>query len=316
MGRTTDGDEPELPAVSELPGVSEDGQRERPGAPESGQVPESGPRERLRAELLALREGLDVPEAVGATMAERVLAQIVAEGVPVPVRRPTGRLERARAWWRGHIRAGIAALSGLLVVLVLTPPVRAAVVEWFDLGGVEVRWVPGTPGGAPAQGARGPGCGIPLSMADAVRRAEFRPVVPDVLGDPDSVAVTGLPEGRSMVTLCWKEGGRTIRLDAFAAGLDPYFTKQVRVPPEWVELHRGGTDEDLGGRAGDPGGAAWFAEPHRLEFMMVGEDGDRWIRTERTAGPTLLWMRDARMTFRLEGVDDMARAREIAESTL
>ncbi|MFJ3701116.1 MULTISPECIES: hypothetical protein [Streptomyces] len=283
---------------------------ERPGRPDDGQ------RARLRAELLALREGLEVPEAAGATMAERVLAQIVAEGVPVPVREPLGRLERVRAWWRGHVRVWVAALSGVLVVLVLTPPVRAAVVEWFDFGGVEVRWVPGAPGGTPAEEAHGPGCGVPLPMPDAVRRAGFRPVVPDALGAPDSVAVTGLPEGRSMVTLCWKEGGRTIRLDAFAAGLDPYFTKQVRVPPEWVELHPGGAGAGLDGRAGGLEGAAWFAEPHRLEFMMVGEDGDRWIRTERTAGPTLLWMRDARMTFRLEGVDDVARAREIAESTL
>ncbi|MFD6277551.1 hypothetical protein ACFWFI_18560 [Streptomyces sp. NPDC060209] len=285
-------------------------------APERPGWPDGGRRERLRAELAALREGLDVPDTDGATMAERVLAQIVAEGAPVAALKPAGRVERFRTWWRGHLRILAAALSGLLVVLVLTPPVRAAVVEWFDFGGVEVRWTPGSPGDPPAKEARGPGCGVPLAMPEAVRRAGFRPVVPDALGTPDTVAVAGLPEGRSMVTLCWKEDGRTIRLDTFASGLDPYFTKQVRIPPEWVELHRGGRGDSLDGQAGGPTDGAWFAEPHLLEFMMIGEDGDRWIRTERTAGPTLLWMRDGRMTFRLEGVDDVERAREIAESTL
>lgn len=55
-------------------------------------------RARLRAELLALGRGMEVPEPEGGglTMAERVLAQIVAEAVPVPVPVPPGRLERAR----------------------------------------------------------------------------------------------------------------------------------------------------------------------------------------------------------------------------
>ncbi|MFJ8975848.1 hypothetical protein [Streptomyces sp. NPDC102282] len=277
--------------------------------------PEDGRRARLRAELMALGGGPGAQETDGATMAERVMAQIVAEGVPVPVREPAGRLERIRAWSRRHLRVLAAAGSGLLVVLVLTPPVRAAVVEWFEFGGVEVRWAPDPPDGLPGREAGGPDCGAPVSMPEAVRRAGFRPVVPGALGSPDTVAVTGLPEGRSMVTLCWQEDGRAIRLDAFTAGLDPYFTKQVRTKPQWLELEQ--VDGAEGRRtAGGASAAAWFAEPHLLEFMMIGEDGDRWVRTERTSGPTLLWMRDGRMTFRLEGVDSPARAREIAESTL
>lgn len=304
--------------------------RDEPGGPGG---PEDGRRARLRAELTKLGGGLDVPETDGATMAERVLAQIVAEAVPVPVREPGGHMARIRAWSRRRLRILAAAFSGLLVVLVLTPPVRAAVVEWFDFGGVEVRWVPDAPGGRPGQEAGEPGCGVPLTMSEAVRRAGFRPVVPDGLGPPATVAVTALPEGHSMVTLCWSEGGRTISLDAFAAGLDPYFTKQVRTRPQWLELNRGdGADADgadstdradgqaeQADRAGQDRGrsdGAWFAEPHLLEFMMIGEDGRRWVRSERTAGPTLLWMRDGRMTFRLEGVDSMEQARAIAGSTL
>ncbi len=91
--------------VETVPGRTTDGvDPERPGLPEDGR------RERLRAELMALREGLDVPDTDGATMAERVLAQILAEAVPKPVRGPTGGMERARAWWPG--RKGCARSSG------------------------------------------------------------------------------------------------------------------------------------------------------------------------------------------------------------
>lgn len=284
-------------------------------------------RARLRAELLALGRGLDVPETDGRTMAERVLAQIVAEAAPTPVRETPGLRERTGAWFRRRARMLTAVLSGLLIVLVLTPPVRAAVVEWFDFGGVQVRYAPsaeppGRVGASRAPGAGGtggpaasgtppdavPDCTASVPMAEAARRAGFRPVVPGELGEPDAVAVTGLPEGRWMVTLCWHERGRNVRLDEFAADLDPYFTKQVRVLPQWLELGTG----DAGTRVT----GLWFAQPHALDFWMVGKDGVRWVRSERTAGPTLLWVRGGRTTLRLEGVASQERARAVAESTL
>ncbi|MFE2090773.1 hypothetical protein [Streptomyces sp. NPDC059460] len=265
-------------------------------------------RARLRAELLALGRGMEVPEPEdgGLTMAERVLAQIVAEAAPVPVPIPPGRLERAGAWARRRGRLMAAALSGLLIVLVLTPPVRATVADWFDFGGVDVRYDPSAP--VPARpGAPVPGCGTPVTTEEAARRSGFRPVVPGALGAPDAVSVSGLPEGRWMVTLCWQEEGRTIRLDEFAAPLDPYFTKQVREQPEWLKVAdgRGGAVDGL-----------WFARPHVLRFGMVDGDGVRWSRSQRTAGPTLLWVKDGRMTLRLEGVASRERARSVAGSAL
>lgn len=267
-------------------------------------------RARLRAELLALGRGMDVPErdpqSDGLTMAERVLAQIVAEAVPVPVPVPPGRLERAGAWVRRRVRLLVAALSGVLVVLVLTPPVRATVADWFDFGGVEVRYDPSAP--APERpGAPVPGCGTPVTLSEAARRSGFRPVVPTALGAPEAVAVTGLPEGRSMVTLCWREDGRTVRVDEFLSALDPYFTKQVREQPEWLEI------DDGHGRRVD---GLWFARPHVLRFGMVDGDGIRWTRSQRTAGPTLLWVQGDRLTLRLEGVDARERARTVARSAL
>jgi hypothetical protein len=294
-------------------GADDAGRPERPTGPDRPE-PDGG-RARLRADLMALGRGLDVPTTDGATMAERVLAQIVAEALPMPVREPPGRLERIRAWARRHARILAAALSGVLVVLVLTPPVRAAVVDWFDFGGVEVRYVPdGSQGPDSPDGpdTRGPACGEPVPMAEAARRAGFRPVVPGSLGAPDTVAVTGLPEGRSMVTLCWREGGRTIRLDEFASSLHPYFAKQVRTHPEWLRLNTASSDSG----DSDPVVGLWFAEPHLLQLVMLDENGVRWTRSERTAGPTLLWVRGEQVTLRLEGVGSRERARAVAESTL
>ncbi|WP_392672167.1 hypothetical protein [Streptomyces sp. LN785] len=63
-------------------------------------------RARLRAELLALGRGIGVPgpEDDGLSMAERVLAQIVGEAVPVPVPVFPGRLEQGVAWARRRAR--------------------------------------------------------------------------------------------------------------------------------------------------------------------------------------------------------------------
>ncbi|MFF1920981.1 hypothetical protein ACFVW8_10470 [Streptomyces sp. NPDC058221] len=281
---------------------------------------ERGPRDRpergddragLRAELRALGRGLEVPGCDGPTMAERVLAQIVAEAVPVPVPVDPGRAERVRGWMRRRARLLSAALSGLLVVLVLTPPVRAAVADWFDFGGVEVRYDPSGPAAA-GPGSPVPGCDAPVTAAEAARRAGFRPVVPTTLGVPAAISVTRLPEDRSMVTLCWREDGRTIRLDEFASALDPYFTKQVREQPEWLKVSDG---DGHGGEEGDEVDGLWFARPHVLRFGMVTTDGTRWTRSQRTAGPTLLWVEDGRVTLRLEGVSSPDRALEIAGST-
>jgi hypothetical protein len=116
------------------------------------------------------------------------------------------------------------------------------------------------------------------------------------------------------VSLCWREGGHTVRVDEYPARLDPGFVKTVREPPEWLSL--GGTVSPDGIQ--DP--ALWFARPHLLSFWLVGADGDRYTREERTAGPTLLWTHavggvpGGDLTFRLEGVGSKGRAVEIAKS--
>ncbi|MEV2216186.1 hypothetical protein AB0H86_33015 [Streptomyces sp. NPDC050997] len=266
-------------------------------------------------ELRALGRSLDPAGAAGSeSMVERVLAQIIAERIPAPVAEPPRagageRLRAARRWTRARWRSLTATLCGLLAILALTPPVRAAVLDWFDFGGVEVRY---DPSAVPSAGAEVPGCGRSLSFAQAERRAGFAPLVPRTLGLPDAVTVTGEPRGRFVMSLCWHERGRTIRLDEFAASLDITFTKTVREQPEWVEL---GTEPSTTGMSDL---ALWFPRPHVLSFWLVGADGGRYTREERTAGPTLLWTHGGAggpdVTLRLEGVAPKSRVTDIAKS--
>ncbi|MEU6801771.1 hypothetical protein [Streptomyces neyagawaensis] len=262
----------------------------------------------LPAELRALGRSLDRPaddrDDGDETMVERVLRQILAEQVPTPVPEPPvarGRLRAVRRWLRLRWRALTAALCGLLTALVLTPPVRAAVADWFRFGGVEVRY---DPSATPSPGARVPGCPDAVSLAEAGRRAGFPPLVPEALGAPDAVSVTGAPKGRSVITLCWRERGRVIRLDEYAARLAPEYAKTVagEQDVEWVELGPGWYE------------ALWFPRAHLLRFWMYSEDGSRFTRSERTAGPTLLWAQEGEFTLRLEGVDSRTRAEKIARS--
>lgn len=241
----------------------------------------------LRRELQELGRGLDVPAPSPDSVAEQVLARLVREGVATPM--PTHR-SRARAWLRARRKAWAALLAGILLVLVVTPPVRAAVAEWFDFGGVVVRHDPSaTPGAGsppPVQGR--------MSLDAAGRKAGFGPLVPEVLGAPQGVE---MPSGERVVSMSWQRDGRTIRLDQFRATLDMGFLKSVGETARFAEVK---------GRQ-----ALWFAEPHRLELR--DEEGRTLPDSVRSAGPTLVWQHDD-VTLRLEGVASMDRAIEIAES--
>ncbi|MEV1024487.1 hypothetical protein [Streptomyces sp. NPDC050264] len=255
----------------------------------------------LPDELRSLGRLLEGPEGAGETMAERVLRQILAERVPTPVAEPQGPrrlLRRIRRWARMRWRALVAALCGVATIVVFTPPVRAAVTEWFSFGGVEVHY---DPSAAPSAAAHVPDCGGSVSLEQAVRRAGFEPLFPSELGTPDAITVTRERGDRALLTLCWQDGDRTIRLDEYPAYLDLAFTKTVPVRPRWVTV-----DGDTG---------LWFEREHRLSFWMYDEHGERWARSARAAGPTLLWRRGSDLTLRLEGVTSADEALKIAKST-
>ena len=71
-------------------------------------------------------------------LAERVLVRVRTEEA-----RQRGRLSTWWGWLTSSRRRLVAALvAALLIGLVLTPPVRAAVVEWLRIGGVLIRSAP------------------------------------------------------------------------------------------------------------------------------------------------------------------------------
>lgn len=135
-----------------------------------------GEQEDLPEELRALGRGMRVPDVDGGTMAERVLAQLLADAAPVPsAPAPASvpaRPVRLRLLLRRRWRVLAAGLSGLLVVLVLTPPVRAAVADWFDFGGVQVRY---DPKARPGARAPVPGCADPMPIGRGEGRPEAGP---------------------------------------------------------------------------------------------------------------------------------------------
>ena len=175
-------------------------------------------------------------------------------------------------------------MAGLLVLIAgasLTPPVRAAVAEWLNIGGVQAQPVGTGPSVAP------PAPGVPghLSLEEAARVAGFSPAVPKALGTP-----TGVEASEGFVAIGW--GG--VRLEQFRAEVSPMYIKKYYDTIDFVSEVNG----------------YWFKAPHEL----VLEDKDGKERSIRVAGPTLVWVRDG-VTFRLEGVTDEARAVELARGT-
>ncbi len=254
-------------------------------------------RRRVEEELRQLRSRMSVPDVDGPTMAERVLAQLIAEHVPTPVPQPPSRRERLRGWLRMH-RARIgAALAGLLVVAVLTPPVRAAVADWLNFGGVAVRHDPSAPVPTPSPV---PGCGQGLTVDDAARKAGFEPMLPTELNGQPTAAVSG---DRKVISLCWRAAdGSVIRLDQMKARIDPIFWKTTRAPYTHVTVPGAGEGQ-------------WIPEPHKLRIDLLGPDDKPYATTVRTAGPTLLWEKTGNgLTLRLEGIDLQDRAVEVAAS--
>jgi hypothetical protein len=229
--------------------------------------------EQLADELRALGRSAVVPP-VADGLATAVLEAVAKQ----PVRRTLAEVVRSR--WR----ALVALLALLVAGAVVVPPVRAAVAEWLNIGGVEARPVGTGPSTAPEPPAAGGG----LRLSEAGQRAGFLPTVPSALGSPDQLAVND-----GVVVMSWETSGGVVRLEQFQGELSPLYVKKYYSSLEYVEV--------IGGY--------WFSTPH--ELLLVDKAGVE--RTQRVAGPTLVWLHGG-VTFRLEGVPDKVRATEIALS--
>jgi hypothetical protein len=235
----------------------------------------------LARDLAALGRRADVP-APGAGLATAVLDRLPE--------RPEGV---ARRLGIGLPRRRIAlVVVAVLLGLLATPPVRAAVADWFGFGGVRIErgdsQVPTTDVSAPT---------VPpsVSLTEAAAAVDFPVSVPVELGEPAGVEVSG---DQRVVSMSWttdEEG--VFRLDQFDATLD---FSVLKVAPEVSYAEVDGTD------------ALWFDEPH--EVALLEPDGTQVTHSARLAGHTLIWQQGG-VTLRLEGEMDLGRAVEIAEST-
>jgi hypothetical protein len=166
--------------------------------------------------------------------------------------------------------------------------VGATIREWLGFHGVAVT------SGDPVSGSPTvPAASGDADLEDAAALAGFEPVVPEALGAPDAVEVTG--DG-AVVSLSWTTDGRTVRLDEFRGSIEPLFWKTA---PDAENATVSGRD------------ALWIPEPHRV--TVVSPDGDVRHLPSRLAAPTLVWLHGD-LTLRLEGDLDLAGATDIAES--
>lgn len=227
----------------------------------------------LHDELRTLGREMDAGSLDTDALARAVLDRLPAE--------QPGLAKAFQLRWR----AGVAAAASVLLVLALTPPVRAAVADWLGIGGVAVRPGPEL-SSAPTLEVQ-----QRLTLDQARELVEFEPVLPDPLGPPDAVDVSA---DHRLLSLGWSLEAGLVRLDEFDR---PHFVKSVAASPERI---------DLGGGAI----ALWFADPHGL--LTVDKDG-RERPDARPAGPTLVWEVGG-VTLRLEGLD-RDRATEVARAT-
>jgi hypothetical protein len=246
------------------------------------------------AELDALEEEL---RALGRTLVVAPPPDDLVEQVLTRLP-PQRRLRRPLAWLRARRRRLVAVIIAVVILgLGLTPPVRAAVVEWLRIGGVLIRTEPPVSGPS-ATPQPPPRTGQPVSLTEARSLVHFPVGVPSALGMPDRITVS---EDRRVVSMDWGHGAGQVHLDQFDGQLSWLFVKRAREPVKVTTVN--GHD------------AVWFPTAHEVSY--VDRDGQERTEQSRIAGPCLIWERSAdRMliTARLEGNLEQTEAVRVAES--
>jgi hypothetical protein len=188
--------------------------------------------------------------------------------------------------WRGRVAVAVVAM---LVALLATPPVRAAVADWFGFAGVIVQHGPVDAEDAPPP----PAVEGEMTVEEAAGLVDFTPQVPAELGEPDAVDVS---DDRVIVSMSWSTASGVVRLDQFDGRLDFGIAK---TSPEVQYAQVGDTD------------ALWFERPH--EVVILDDQDQPRTETARLAGHTLIWPA-GNVTLRLEGDLSLERAVEIGAS--
>jgi hypothetical protein len=243
--------------------------------------------DRLEEELRALSQTL-VVDPPRDDLVEQVLTRL-------PPRR---RWPRPVAWLMARRRRLVAVIIvAVLFGLGLTPPVRAAVVEWLRIGGVLIRTEPRTAGPSPTPQPP-PRTGRTVTLAEARDLVNFPVGVPATLGTPDRITVS---DDRRIVSMDWGSGAGQVHLDQFDGQLSWLFLKRARDPVTVVAV--------------DGRDAVWFATAHEVAY--IDRSGLERTEQSRIAGPCLIWERSpggTLVTARLEGNIAQTEAVKVAES--
>lgn len=187
---------------------------------------------------------------------------------------------RALAPRRHSLRRSLALAFAVLVlaaaVALAVPPARSAILDFFGIGGVEIRRVetlPRLPAERSAPGVR-------VTLAEARNHVDFDLVV------PKGYRSVYLAQGEGIVTFAWPD-----RLLMELRGNEPLLKKVLQQDSSiaWVDVN------------GNPG--VWIEGARHGLYLPGGE--------ARLAGNTLIWVREG-VTYRLEGVLTRARALALA----
>lgn len=195
--------------------------------------------------------------------------------------RVLARLERpARRWWVVPAVAALAAAGALLAI----PQTRAAILDFFRIGGVEVQRVETQPR-API---RPPALGREVSFEVAQRAVDF-----PLLAPSSSIAYVDGP----MVNLRW----RRYVLSQWRGEQLPFAQKQLGPQSQLVGVEvRGAT-------------GIWITGARHEIIYRDPATGDVVAKSRRSVGNVLIW-EAAGITYRLEGARTLADARAVARN--
>jgi hypothetical protein len=215
------------------------------------------------------------------------------------------RSARSRRWRRGRLQPAWAllVLALILAALLSVPPVRAALVDWLQIGAVRIWLVEPTPLPSPATTpAPTP---IPLTSVlqlagettlDAARQqAPFPvrlPAYPPDLGAPDRVYVQNL-DGLAVI-LVWLDPAAQVQMSLHMLSSEVIANK---MQPEIV-----------GGAYVHERPALWTQGPY-----LTATSSDPWALLRLVQGHVLIWT-EGDLTYRLETDLPLAEAVRVAES--
>jgi hypothetical protein len=191
----------------------------------------------------------------------------------------------------------VIAVLALAVLIAVSPPVRAGVLNLLRFAGIELRTDAPPPTGLPLVPAPLPGERV-VDLPAAQRESRFPVSVPDVLGQPERVLlIDGTPP--RVVSLLYRGG--TVRLDQFDGRMDTAMYKKLvnGAGIEWVPYST----------SRDP--AVWIDRPHQVVY--VDRDGEYRQESARLSAKTLIWQ-VGNVTLRLEGDFTQEQAIEVARS--